>query len=493
MRFNDTYKTWRNRARQYDPESIVRLALQILGEPSANQVEELRKAPWLTLLMVKWVCQDAFLDDKWAPACTRSQVDELRQRLWRFPDRLTSGGRDTLPLRLFVRQVLRPQLGFQRTLTKSFVREAALLAQQGDDFPLCELFRNKTGLDLLDFIDFSLATFSAILDGSRVVGEGFFNSLRTCYSNEAIIAFRSQVSRTFPELVAFCRSLPHSMEKVASEYYEFPALTRYPFFRDGDTLTCWHPAVFYRGIEGFVHSVLSEEGQDYIDRFSRLFERHVISECRRVPSAFMDEDDLKQCIAEGTQVPDGLLSFPGCNVFVESKAGLFDESIMAIGHNEMFRRKTRSITTAVGQAWATSISIRERGCAPESVLNANLDYLLIVTNKELGASRGTALESIYPKGTLAYPSSQAERFLPLKQIYVLSIDDFERLVSAAVDESISIPEFLASCVADDDVPESQVMLFEQHLNRRRIKLSFSPVVEDALTESTSRLERAMQP
>ena len=127
------------------------------------------------------------------------------------------------------------------------------------------------------------------------------------------------------------------------------------------------------------------------------------------------------------------------------------------------------------------------------MLDADCDYLIIVTNKELGASRGTALESIYPQGTLAYPAPQTEHFLPLKRVYVLSIEDFERLVSAEADGSISIPEFLASCVSDDEAPETQVMLFEQHLNRQKVQLKLSPVVDNALKESMSRIEKAMKP
>ena len=63
---------------------------------------------------------------------------------------------------------------------------------------------------------------------------------------------------------------------------------------------------------------------------------------------------------------------------------------------------------------------------PREVLEAEADYLLIVTNKELGASKGTALASMYPEATLEYPNAEAERFLPRKHIYVLAIDDFER-------------------------------------------------------------------
>ena len=58
--FTDAYKEWRNRARKYNLESIVNGAIDVLAEASSDAVEELQKAPWLTMLMVKWACQDRY-------------------------------------------------------------------------------------------------------------------------------------------------------------------------------------------------------------------------------------------------------------------------------------------------------------------------------------------------------------------------------------------------------------------------------------------------
>lgn len=444
------------------------------------------------MLMVKWVCQDRYLDGKPSNAITRPQLDDLRRRLWNFPERLDRGDRTVMPLRLFMRQLLRPQLGFQRGITRSFVREAVLLAEQGEDYPLRRLFKEKTGFDVLDFIDLSLATFTVVLDGKRRLRDDYFAPLLLFYAKDVISSYRSSIARTFPELVAFFRSLPGADRKVASEYFEFPVLTRFPFFRAGNEMICWHPTVFYRGLESFVHSVLSEAGQDYMERFSRLFECHVVTEARKVPTRFIDEDELRDYIAADTQVPDGLLSFPGCNVFIESKAGLFNESVMTVGNSELFAHKTRAITTAVGQAWATSVSLREQRRAPADVLSTETDYLLIITNKELGTSRGTSFASMYPDGTLDYPSAEAERLLPLGRVYVLTIEDFERLTSAAAKGQIEVPAFLTSCVDDDDTPEKMVMLFEQHLHRREVLMQFSEPVEKAIDASSARLEKALK-
>ena len=489
--FTDAYKAWRNQARKFNIESIVRGAIDVLGERSSDPVEELKEAPWLTMLMVKWACQDRFPGRAHLPSISQEQLYELRQRLWKLPERLDVGGRNEMPLGLFMRQLIRPQLGFQRGFSKSFVREAALLAEQSEDYPLRRLFRKRSGFDVLEFIDLGLGTFGKILDGNRVLGDAYLSSLHGAYTPAVISSFQRSISRTFPELVAFCRSLPDANRKVASEFFEFPILTRYPFLRVGNSMICWHPMVFYRGLESFVHSVLSEEGQDYMQRFSKLFERHVVTEAGKVPAEFVDEDALRGFIAADTQVPDGLLSFPGCNVFVEAKAGLYHESVMTVGSRDVFAHKTKAIRTAVGQAWATSVSLRKQRRAPLQVLDAETDYLLIVTNKELGASKGTALASMYPEGTLDYPNAEAERFLPRNHIYVLAIDDFERLTNTAASGQIELPVFLVSCVRDDERPETARLLFEQHLNRREVPLRFSQTVEQAVEASLLRLERAL--
>jgi len=398
--FNNAYKTWRNRARRYSPESIVRTALQSLQKPASSRLEDMQQAPWLTLLLVKWVCQDRMADHRVGEPITLEAFDDLRQRLWNFPEQIDLGTRDTLPVNLFVRQHLRPQIGFQRSFTPGFMREAALLAQQPQNDPLRCLFEQKTGIGIDEYLDLTFATYAAILNGKRRLDIGWFEPLRATYTETLIDAYIACVSRTFPELLTFCRSLRDASVKRASEFYEFPVLSRYPFLRTGNTLECWHPAVFYRGMEGFVHSVLSEAGQDYMDRFSKLFEQHVLGEARNLQAPFFNEDDLKALLPIGVKVPDGLLSYPDCNVFVESKAGMFDESLMTVGHSEIFAHKTRALKKAACQAWSASVALRQQGRAASNVATATRDYLLIVTNKELSASRGTVLAEMYPPGTL---------------------------------------------------------------------------------------------
>ncbi len=161
---------------------------------------------------------------------------------------------------------------------------------------------------------------------------------------------------------------------------------------------------------------------------------------------------------------------------------------MTVGHSEIFVHKTRALKTAFAQAWATSVSLRSEKRAPPSVLNAKKDFLLIVTNKELSASRGPALASMYPPGTLTYPSEESAQLLPLEHIYVLSIEDFERLMAGA--SQFDLSSFLRECVEADRMPETSVHFFEQHLDKRRVPRRFSKLVTTALEDASSRVARA---
>lgn len=493
LSFNEVYKIWRNRARRYSQESIIQLAIEFLQAPAADTHEQLRGAPWQTLLLVKWICQDRMMNCATGRAITLTEFDELRQQLWKFPEQTSLASRDTLPGKLFFRQLIRPQIDFQREMTLGFIREGALLAQQPASHSLRGLFKDQVGIGIDDFLDLTYATYAAILAGQRNFNISWFNSLRPTYTSSVVDAYIACISRTIPQLVDFFRGIPDARrDRVASEYYEFPVLARYPFLRTGDSLRCWHPAVFYRGMEGFVHSVLSEAGQEYMHRFSgKIFERHVVGEARKLPATFYTEDEIRAWLPSGSEVPDGLLSYAGSNVFIESKAGLFDESVMTVGHSEMFSRKTKALRKAVNQAWSASIALRREAKAPANVISAATDYLLIVTNKELSASNGVALSMMYPPGTLDPANPDLLRFLPLERIYVLSIEDFERLLVGVDWSATDLPTILNDCVESDRSSETSRYYFEQHLTRLGVPRGYSELVKNAEAAMSSRLQLAL--
>ncbi len=487
LTFNEAYKAWRNRTRSYSAMSMVRMVLAFFDRPVVDEMEFLKRNPWNLLLLVKWICQDRMLDSVRTPISSQ-QFDELRQELWDLPEKAGLGIRDTLSWRLFLRQRMYQQLAFQRRKTLGFVREAALLDRLPAEHPLRKLFEARLGVPLHPFIDMTFALAAAVLEGARVISLSWFDVFRRAYSPEIVQRFIEGIALTRQGLFDFCRSLPDREKKVASEYFEFTVFTRYPFLRDDHQLYLWHEAVFLRGMENFVHSILSEANAKFIESFSKIFERHVVAEARSTGVPFYGEDEIRSWLPPKTKVPDGLLAFGSCNVLIESKAGLYDESVMTVGHSIIFSQKTRALLQAANQGW-DALAFHTSGKAPDFVSQAPIDYLLVVTNKELSAGCGTTLAKMYPEDKFVPPDEEAARTLPIAHIYVLSIEDYEALLSAVRLKEVDLPSFLTACVQRDADPATTRMYMSQHMAGLDVPYGTSEVIQAAVGASQERLKK----
>lgn len=483
--FNELYKEFRNRLRKYQPQSIVGVALETLRGSAPNKQDELRMAPWQIMLIVKWVLQDRMMTDVGAQPITPAQFQDLRQKLYEFPERMAAVG--TGAFAITMRRLLYQQVAFQRRFTPGFLREAALLDSLPAEHSLRNLFAQRTGLTPQRYMDLAFAMYTEIIEGNLTLTPAWFQSLRADSSDGSIARFVSLISRNYEELRDFCRSLPSSDKHVASEFFEFTPIRRFPFVRTSRGLDCWHPMIFYRGMEEMVHAILSEVGSDYIEPFSRVFEAHIHKELRSTGCSMLDEAAIYQMVGKEIQVPDALLSFPGVNIFVEAKSGLFEESVMVAGAADILSHKTRALHTAISQGWSASSAVRSSSSAPQQVRESEADYLLVVTNRELSAGTGRRLYEMYPSGKFDYPSAAAQRYMPLEHIYIVSVDDFERTVAAMRDGSLDLPQFMADCVARDRSPTTGSYFFEQHLTAAGVPLGRSALIDEAIDRACDRM------
>lgn len=493
MTFDAAYRTVRNDLRKFRPSSFIRYAIDFLNEPVPDRLADVKRAPWHVLLLVKWALLDKDNNPRISRDAQPSDFERILQRIFDIPARLGPLRHPGRSGQLFFRQLLRPQMAFQRRPSFGFAREAALIESLQSSHRVRALFERRAGMDVCDFLDHVNAVCSfAIAEGTHRLRTTWFKRLEGEYGRSATEAFVRCVSADYDELSDFLRAMPNASRRVASEYYEFPAVARFPFFRTGQVLESFHSRVLYRGVEHLVHNLLSEAGSAYIEHFGKVFEHHVLGELRALPMLVLDEDELKELLPLESSVPDALLALTTCNVFVEAKAGLFDETDLTTGTTEVFGHKTRSIRQAINQAWSACVGLRREGRAPQAVREAPVDYLIVVTNKELDASNGIHLEQMYPLGRLS-PPADAQVHLPLERIYVLSIEDFERLVAGARHQLLNLSEFLADCVAVDSVPETSVFYFEQHLTRRGLPMNVSTKVTEALDRSSERLAKVLPP
>lgn len=490
--FLQAYKGIRNRLRKLHPESVVLTILKQLHTPTNSKFDDLKRIPWHLLLIVKWTCQDSMAGKQSKELATHMDIDELKQTIWDLPENTSKTDLEKTPIRLFMRRVLRVQAAFQKGATLGAFRESAILMNQQSNSSLVKMFTKETGLTPQEYLDFTILAYAAVSTGNQSLHPDYFKQLLNLYDSDKLIAYLDCMSADFAKLTKYVRSLPDANKKVYSEIFEFPVLSRYPFYKHQNMYLCWHPAVFMRGAEGLVHAALSKYGQAYIDRYSRAFEKHIVATTRHCVQEFLDETEISKLLPKNSKVVDGLISFAGMNIYVEVKAGLYNESLMTSGERRTFAHKTKSLITAIHQAWEVSSNLRVEKKAPDQILNSESEFLLIVTNRELTAGTGKKLSQIYPEETLQTPDSSVSDRLPLENIYVVSVEDFERLIMSAKNNDIDLPKFLNKCKVHDSKPDTMVFYMQQHLEQSKLPNYVSHIVDECYKTAFARIEHVFK-
>jgi hypothetical protein len=478
--FNESYKEWRNQARKYSLDSILGSALRSLQhfESNADGVDYVRSAPWITCLIIKWVCADSMMNSR--TAISDEQFDILRQRIWSFPEEMDSAIPDGGSSRLFLRQIIRPQLGFQRPASITFMRTPLILSRLDGQHRLNQMFSRRFNMRTDDFLDLTFAMFAGLMQGVRNFGTSWLSPLNHAYGETTVSNYLSLISAEIKDLKSYFQSNSGKVKKQ-SEMFEFPMLARFPLWKVDGTLHCWDKNMFFRSLENVVHQIMSEHGQAYSDNFSKVFEIYVIEECRSAGVEFHDEQELKRILPPGNKVPDGAFELQESTVFVESKAGIYSEPVMTAGTREIFSHKARSLVSAFAQASQAAASIRRR--------EGHRNYLIVVTNIELSIGRGDRLRDMLPSGHLER-SGYLSDAIPLERSYVASIDDFERLMSAVRNNDVELDGFLDECIYQDNDAATAVMTLGQHLDNARIPHYVSLTIEQGREMLERRLEDA---
>ena len=459
--FNEAYKEWRNQARKFSLDSMLACAMISLRKFEGERgIRRIQSAPWNTALLIKWVCQDRMNFS--SQQISLAQFDELRQRLWSFPEdvaEITVGPESGL---LFMRRVMRPQIGFQQRPSISFMRSALLMSRLEDSHSLRRLFLREMRLDPLVFLEFGYATYAAVISGKKDISFDWYLPLVERHGIEAARNFFSLVSADRAELCRYFGSLqdPEKPCRRASELHEFPELSRYPFLRSQRYLQCWNSALLFRGMEFLVHKIMAGSGQEYSDRFGRVFEAHVVSEALSTGLEFHDENEIKEWVDGNGRVPDGVFCLIESNVFLESKAGIFSEPVMIAGNKDAFKSKARALHSALAQASQCAESLLD--LKPES-FRGKRNYLIVVTNLELSIGRGDNFEKMLPDNFLSSAGYRRDA-IPLEYIYIVSIDDYERLMGLVRLGHCDLADVLKTCVERDGAPETARLLLGHHLD-----------------------------
>lgn len=456
----------RNVLRKYSARSVVELALAEHWKDRASKLEDVRAAPWITLLLAKWALQDRMVSINLGQRMPAGVFDALRQRMWALP---AWRNHREQPLRLaaMMRPMLQQQLEFQRSHSWGFLRWPALIARRPHTDALWQHFRATLGMDPETYMDLALALYAAVLEKGHSISETFFGPLRPKYG-AAVQKLLDAFVRDLPTLRAELQAPEATEVRGRAELYEFAYLRRFPFLRlSPGVITCWHPMVLARGLEDAVHLRLSYLGPKYTKPFSRVFEAYVTELAIQASPRVVSEMDYQRALGGDAPKVEAVIQEEGCNILVEAKMALFADSVLVTDNADLVYQKTKGVYKAVNQGWNVTRALADSFNPFHRAGMVN--YLLVVTSRQLHLGHGDVLADLYPSDKLAYPDADAALRLPLQNVFILSIEEFERTMTAVRAGQVKLADLLSRAARDNGDPVQGRMYFghylEQHVER----------------------------
>lgn len=486
----DAHRSVVNRLRRYSASSIVEIALQMMWNPPVPEIEELRSAPWLTLLLVKWALQHNGVSLRVGPPISQSEFDRLRQQLWSLQGN-EYGARDTPNVWLMLRTILHAQVEFQRGQGWGFLRWPALYSKLEPGSMSRRQFRQVIGMEPNDFMDLAYALYAAVIQGNMPLAPDFLSSLRPSYG-AAVDQIYALFARDLPGLRAELQDDKAQRIRGRQELYEFPYLRRFPLIRLRDgRLHCWHPLVFARGLEDAVHLRLSELGEDYAKPFSRVFEQYVTALAVNSGITALEENDYKKQVGDQAASVEAILEGDDCNIFIEAKMSLFADDVLLQDNETVIFNKTNSLRKAIKQGWNVGGLLRDPASGFGSRFSKEQDFLLVVTSRELIIGGGDALQRLYTPGVFGYPDDDAKCRLPLSNVFILSIEDFENTMGCVGAGEVNLSALLKESAIANQNGQSARMFFSDFLAKYTKRWSLPSVLESAREAAEDRLSDAL--
>jgi len=506
--FNEAAKQVRNRLRRYRADSIAQQAMDRLHQGNQkSRIDELKSWPWLSLLLVKLVLEDATISIDKGEDCPQAVFEYCLQVLWD-----AQGSRERMDdgpgkVYLMVRSVIQAQMPFQIRPTVDFLRWPALVARLPAGHSCRELFRRCFAVEPEVFMQITYMAHAPVLNDELLIGPDYFAPVRT-----ALGADVDHVLNVFSRSLEQLRTELHGRRQgqiangqLARPHHELnepPWLMRYPLLlRGGGFRAVWHPSVFTRGMEQAVHRRMSEYGGDYSNEFGRVFEQYVLELLADAGIEYLSEDAYKQVVGRDKNAVEAIISRDGVNVYVEAKLTVYSEDLAQHTHGPKVWQALRQVRRAMNQAWKVSELLRQPGLPDWGCTKAAEDILIIVTSQPPFCATGEHFKRIFKDDVFdptmlalrkqPTPTAAHLKNLPLASIILTSIGEWEHLMGCVRRGEIDLVPFLREVARANLDPVSSVMVIDQHIEKYVTKWALPTLLQTAKDETELKIVRML--
>lgn len=488
MDFHDQYKPIRNKIRKLNKRSLVELCVKEL-----NKFKELKSGgiqPWIALFILKVALAEGNNNQYASKPATPQNFIDLHNKIHsligvpRFLNDKSIKG-----LNKFLRIISFQQFWVQSSpnLFPDLARQHLIYQFSRPTYRYTDIFEKHVGVGITQFLDMMTFTYSYFFNNESFnIRSEYFAPLRVSFSENVVDNFLQHISLTVDEASEFCKK---ELSKYNVEYqlHEISPLVKYPLLRDGNNYYSYGNFLFAHSTRFFIYDFLKEkEGSAFTEKFGPSVEKYIKIGLEHLKVDYLSESEIRDQYTPNSPSVDFCVYSNECSILIESKA-IEMKSLTRIDptNKNLTNEFKSSLLKAIKQAFSVVGAMQEqrsRNKAPQE----HSYYLLVVTYKSMYLGRTIDVwEEFIEEGLLAKGeiTTEISRALPPKNIFFMSIEEYDFLISAVSNNNLQISEVLKKMAEDSTSPEKATFDVGLHLSR----IDNSHINLPYLEEETNRL------
>lgn len=471
-----SYKSVRNKLRKFLLPGVFYHGLAYLHAPAKDNVDYLKRQPWVVLLLFKWaLLENDSVYGRRNP--TAAEIHALLQLVFdlgnsvRMPDEYEH-------YNLFFRALGYQQFIYQRDTTVVAIgRQFFYFADLPDNHYLCTKFLEITGIEIRRFLELSQVLLVRFFTKEeRKIDVKWFSSLSAAYPEIEVQNFLELLSMPLGKVREFLLM----REKLAlargenprapSEYYEQSVFINFPFLRmEDEQYLCVEHHLLFRCIERYIYNSLRANcAIRFMEAFGPLFERYVEKAILYTGISFIDEAGIERALGkrQGVKLIDFVIAEGDANIFIDAKAvEMSDQGKVVHQSAALTKWLKNSALKAIKQAHSVLHALPDLA-DDFPIKPRDENYLITVTYSELYVGTGRMLaESI---GANAVQEIWAEipegPRIPFERMYFVTIQEFEQLCEAVHSKQTTLKSVLDYATNADADAHSRKFEFGQHID-----------------------------
>ncbi|WP_045420197.1 GapS1 family protein [Vibrio jasicida] len=487
MKFERQVKKVKSLMRGHDAVEVLEALYKYMNAEVPNDVERLRRHPWLIMLIAKWNLLENRVHPESAKRLTNQTFNNILGTAYdagKFVKMPTAGEH----YRNLLRNIAFQQFIYQKPLSSTIVASNhLLLSALPENHRINTRFKALTGLEIGDFNKCCLAIYAVFLKKNSLK----MDDLKIIYDKlgkENLEKTLAVLSIDLHKVKGLVKDNDYS-KGTYSEWYEQTPFLRFPIVKYDDTYTCMNIYVFLRCIEGYVYDLLKHDNsQSFMDGFGKIFEAYLANGLAYSDCNYIDETVVKGKLPDGVNVVDFIVSNERSNIFIDAKAVELPYLGKVSDNPKVILGKVRtSALKAIKQANVLNDYILRNEL--DKVCSKENNYLLVVTYKELYLGNGLDFYESIAKSEIdeIMDSVAEEARIPLENIYFITLEEFDLMCSVVKGTELSIEDILLHAKKNDSKSHTMKFDFMQHIDSLGVSVTRPDYLDSAIEQLTDLL------